>query len=72
MADLKTYQNESLVDEGIVINHYSSVTGFHQKLVEELIAEGLPVLRLVVDRQPIVASRERLQPTRSSQIDFGQ
>lgn len=51
VADLKTYQNKSLVDEGIVINHYSSVTGFHQKLVEELIAEGLPVLRLFADRQ---------------------
>ncbi|MGZ9739667.1 ParA family protein [Pseudomonas sp. GNP012] len=51
VADLKTYQNKSLVDEGIVINHYSSVTGFYQKLVEELIVEGLPVFHLFADRQ---------------------
>jgi chromosome partitioning protein len=43
VAELQADHNESLVVEGIVINHYVSTTGFHRNVVEELIAEGLPI-----------------------------
>lgn len=44
VAELQADHNESLVVEGIVINHYVSTTGFHRNLVDELIKEGLPIL----------------------------
>jgi chromosome partitioning protein len=36
--------NESLKVEGIVVNQFTGHTSLHQNLVDELLAEGLPVL----------------------------
>lgn len=44
LEDIREDHNEHLLVEGIVINQYSSTTALHAKLVNELIAEGLPVL----------------------------
>lgn len=63
VADLQADHIESLVVEGIVINHYSSTTGFHRKLVDELIAEGLPVLPVYLSSSvKMRESHERCQP----------
>ena len=63
VADLQADHNESLVVEGIVINHYSSATGFHRKLVDELIAEGLPVLPVYLSSSvKMRESHERCKP----------
>lgn len=42
--DLQADHNEDLVVEGIVVNQFSSTTSLHRNLVQELLAEGLPIL----------------------------
>lgn len=42
--DLRQDHNEQLQIEGVVINQFTSRTSLHQGLVDELLAEGLPVL----------------------------
>jgi len=44
VEDLRCDHNESLTVEGVVVNQFSGHTGLHQRLVNELLAEGLPVL----------------------------
>ncbi|SHM58146.1 chromosome partitioning protein [Pseudomonas asturiensis] len=44
IEELKADHDETLVVEGIVINQYSNTAGLHRVMVEELLAEGLPVL----------------------------
>jgi chromosome partitioning protein len=41
---VKADHNENLEIEGIVVNQYQSQANLPRQLVEELIAEGLPVL----------------------------
>ncbi|MFZ0157307.1 ParA family protein [Pseudomonas sp.] len=42
--DLRVDHNQSLQVEGIVVNQFIARTALHQALVNELLAEGLPVL----------------------------
>ncbi|VVO52742.1 ParA family protein [Pseudomonas fluorescens] len=44
VEDLRCDHNESLTVEGVVVNQFTGHTGLHQSLVDELLAEGLPVL----------------------------
>ena len=44
VAELRADHNESLIVEGIVVNQFMSRTSLHQNLINELVAEGLPVL----------------------------
>lgn len=44
VEDLRCDHNESLKVEGVVVNQFDGRTGLHQSLVDELLAEGLPVL----------------------------
>jgi chromosome partitioning protein len=44
VAELQADHNESLTVEGIVVNQFVSRASLHQNLIDELIAEGLPVL----------------------------
>ena len=44
VEDLRRDHNESLKVEGVVVNQFTGSTGLHQTLVDELLAEGLPVL----------------------------
>ena len=44
VEELRLDHNESLKVEGVVVNQFTGHTGLHQMLVDELMAEGLPVL----------------------------
>jgi len=44
IAEVKADNNENLQVEGIVVNQYQKQAHLPRQLVEELIAEGLPVL----------------------------
>ena len=44
IADLRGDHNESLQVEGIVVNQFMNRTSLHRSLIDELIAEELPVL----------------------------
>ncbi|MBV7575208.1 ParA family protein [Pseudomonas sp. PDM32] len=44
VEELRLDHNESLEVEGVVVNQFTGHTGFHQNVVNELLAEGLPVL----------------------------
>ncbi|WCM48931.1 ParA family protein [Pseudomonas sp. WJP1] len=44
VEELRLDHNESLTVEGVVVNQFSGYTGLHQHLVDELLAEGLPLL----------------------------
>ncbi|MCY1389383.1 Chromosome partitioning protein ParA [compost metagenome] len=44
VEDLRQDHNESLQVEGVVVNQFAGHTGLHQTLVDELLAEGVPVL----------------------------
>ncbi len=41
--ELRRDHNESLKLEGVVVNQFTSQTGLHQSLINELLAEGLPI-----------------------------
>jgi len=42
--ELRADHNESLMVEGVVVNQFVSRASLHQTLIDELVAEGLPVL----------------------------
>ena len=42
--DLRDDYNQTLVVEGVVVNQFTARTVLHQTLINELLAEGLPVL----------------------------
>lgn len=42
--ELRVDHNESLIVEGVVVNQYEARASFHKTLIDELVAEGLPVL----------------------------
>ena len=44
VEDLRSDHNESLEVEGVVVNQFTERTGMHQGLIDELLAEGLPLL----------------------------
>ena len=44
VAELKADHNESLVVEGVVVNQFVGRASLHRRLIDELIAEGMPVL----------------------------
>ena len=44
VEELRLDHNESLTVEGVGVNQFTGHTGLHQMLVDELMAEGLPVL----------------------------
>ncbi|MGJ7515175.1 ParA family protein [Pseudomonas baetica] len=44
VEELRLDHNESLKLEGVVVNQFTGHTSLHQTLVNELLAEGLPVL----------------------------
>ena len=44
IAEVKADHNQKLEIEGIVVNQYQKQANLPRQLVEELIAEGLPVL----------------------------
>jgi chromosome partitioning protein len=44
VEELRLDHNESLEVEGVVVNQFTGHTVFHQNLINELLAEGLPVL----------------------------
>jgi chromosome partitioning protein len=44
VKELRLDHNESLTVEGVVVNQYSAHIGLHQHLVDELLAEGIPLL----------------------------
>ena len=44
VEELRQDHNEQLQVEGVVVNQFTSRTRLHQELVDELLAEGLPVL----------------------------
>jgi chromosome partitioning protein len=44
VEELRLDHNELLRVEGVVVNQFTGRTGLHQNLVDELLAEGLPVL----------------------------
>lgn len=44
IEDLKEDHNEDLVVEGIVVNQFQSRASLPQQMLDELLAEGLPVL----------------------------
>jgi len=56
IAEVKADHNESLEIEGIVVNQYQRQANLPRQLVEELIAEGLPVLENKIS--PSVKVRE--------------
>ncbi len=56
IAEVKSDHNEKLEIEGIVVNQYQKQANLPRKLVEELIAEKLPVLKAKIS--PSVKVRE--------------
>jgi len=50
VEELRLDHNESLKVEGVVINQFIGHTSLHQNLVDELLAEGLPVLPVYLSR----------------------
>ncbi len=44
VAELQADHNESLIVEGVVVNQFVARASVHQMLIDELVAEGLPVL----------------------------
>ncbi|MNC25312.1 hypothetical protein D3C75_733980 [compost metagenome] len=44
VAELQADHHESLIVEGVVINQFVARASVHQLLIDELVAEGLPVL----------------------------
>ena len=44
VAELQADHNESLVVEGVVVNQFVGRASLHRMLIDELIAEGMPVL----------------------------
>ena len=44
VAELRADHNESLIVEGVVVNQFVARASLHQTLIDELVAEGLPVL----------------------------
>ena len=44
VAELQAEHNESLIVEGVVVNQFVARASLHQTLIDELVAEGLPVL----------------------------
>ncbi|ASF46001.1 ParA family protein [Methylovulum psychrotolerans] len=56
VAEVKADHNQNLSVEGIVVNQYQKQANLPRQLVEELIAEGLPVLAAMIS--PSVKVRE--------------
>ncbi|MBT4146184.1 MAG: ParA family protein [Gammaproteobacteria bacterium] len=56
LSEVKADHNETLEIEGIIVNQYQSQANLPKQLVEELIAEGLPVLNSKIS--PSVKVRE--------------
>ncbi|HIL77417.1 MAG TPA: ParA family protein [Methylococcales bacterium] len=56
LSEVKADHNENLEIEGIIVNQYQSQANLPKQLVEELIAEGLPVLNSKIS--PSVKVRE--------------
>jgi chromosome partitioning protein len=56
IAEVKADHNENLEIEGIVVNQYQKQANLPRQLVEELIAEGHPVLKNKIS--PSVKVRE--------------
>ncbi|MFP3498903.1 hypothetical protein SB759_32325, partial [Pseudomonas sp. SIMBA_059] len=50
IEDLKDDHNEDLLVEGIVVNQFQSRASLPQQMLDELLAEGLPVIALNVDK----------------------
>jgi chromosome partitioning protein len=48
--ELRSDHNESLKLEGVVVNQFTTQTGLHQTLVNELLAEGLPVAPIYLSK----------------------
>lgn len=63
VAELKSDHNNALMIEGIVFNQYQAGTNLHQRLRDELTAEGLPVLESKLSRSVRVSeSHDRCLP----------
>ncbi len=56
VAEVKADHNQALEIEGIIVNQYQKQANLPRQLVEELIAEGLPVLAAMIS--PSVKVRE--------------
>ncbi len=56
VAEVKADHNQSLEVEGIIVNQYQRQANLPRQLVDELIAEGLPVLTAMIS--PSVKVRE--------------
>ncbi|MFI3157427.1 MAG: ParA family protein [Methylococcaceae bacterium] len=56
VAEVKADHNQNLEVEGIIVNQYQKQANLPRQLVEELIAEGLPVLAAMIS--PSVKVRE--------------
>ncbi|PPD49224.1 MAG: cobyric acid synthase [Methylobacter sp.] len=56
VAEVKADHNQSLEIEGIIVNQYQKQANLPRQLVDELIAEGLPVLAAMIS--PSVKVRE--------------
>jgi chromosome partitioning protein len=50
VEELRLDHNQSLKVEGVVVNQFAGHAGLHQMLVNELLAEGLPVLPVYLSR----------------------
>ncbi|MBD9439816.1 ParA family protein [Pseudomonas sp. PDM04] len=44
VGELRADHNESLIVEGVVVNQFVPRASVHQKLIDQLVAEGVPVL----------------------------
>ncbi|MGZ4957049.1 MAG: nucleotide-binding protein, partial [Methylobacter sp.] len=56
VAEVKADHNQNLEVEGIIVNQYQKQANMPRQIVEELIAEGLPVLAAMIS--PSVKVRE--------------
>jgi len=56
VAEVKADHNQGLEVEGIIVNQYQKQANLPRQLVEELVAEGLPVLASMIS--PSVKVRE--------------